>query len=79
MCGLWPVFHTFGVFIIPESPSYLLSKDRKDDAKDAMVKLRGDNSTQIGIELTALQVQFHRIPYPIHILLDPQMVHIVKK
>jgi len=55
--GIWPVIHFLGVFLLPESPYYLLRKNRDDDANSSMKKIRdGNNSEEIAQELNAIKV-----------------------
>ncbi|KAJ5923666.1 hypothetical protein N7454_008911 [Penicillium verhagenii] len=39
---LYPIFQLVGLFIIPESPRWLVSKDRKGEARAMLVRYHGD-------------------------------------
>ena len=42
--SLWPFLSFMLLFLCPESPSWLLCKERKSEAYDALFKIRGDKS-----------------------------------
>lgn len=58
LCGLWSVIHVIGVlFVIPESPYFLLNMNRHEEATASMMRLRGTVSTlTMETELATLKV-----------------------
>lgn len=56
LCGVWPVIHAIGVFTIPESPYFLLSKNRDGEAKMARARLRDESDADTAKELCNLKV-----------------------
>lgn len=60
VCGIWAVLHAAGVIFIPESPHYLLHKNKNDRATASMSKLRDGTEAEIQAELATLKVP----PYP---------------
>jgi MFS family permease len=43
ICGSIPILYSLGFFALPESPIILIGKDREDDAKHSLRRLRGKN------------------------------------
>lgn len=56
LCGVWAIIHIIGVFFIPESPYYLLSKNADELATMALMRLRDTASTDTARELSVLKV-----------------------
>jgi len=56
LCGVWPVIHVIGVIAIPESPYFLLSKNRDCEAKASRARLRDESAADTAKELCALKV-----------------------
>lgn len=55
--GVWPLVHILGMFLLPESPYYLLRKNRDEDATLSMKNLRDDEATEeIAQELKDIKV-----------------------
>jgi len=53
-CVVVPVIHIVGTFFIPESPYFLLSMNKIDEAEMSLMKLRGDDN--VLQELAVLKV-----------------------
>lgn len=56
LCSIWALFHILGAIVIPESPYILLSKNKDDQAKASMKKLRDGNDDDISKELSGIKV-----------------------
>lgn len=58
LCGMWTIIHAIGALLIPESPYFLLSKNRDDEANISMNLLRDDENDDITQELFNLKVVY---------------------
>ncbi|XP_039755974.1 facilitated trehalose transporter Tret1 isoform X3 [Pararge aegeria] len=56
LCTLIPIIFGLVFFFMPESPSFLVVKGRSDEAKDALIRLRGRNY-DVDSELNNLQLK----------------------
>lgn len=54
-CGIWAVIHLLGLFFIPESPHFLLKKNKDDKAASALARIR-DNPEEAAQELAKIKV-----------------------
>lgn len=53
---IWPVLLVLGAFVVPESPYYLVRKNRIDSATKALSKLHRSNTwIQVQVRVTAIQ------------------------
>ncbi|KAF4532913.1 hypothetical protein B566_EDAN001517 [Ephemera danica] len=55
LSGIIPVVFFIGLFFVPETPHYLLTKNRKHDAEKSMLWLRGDRAKANQEELSTIQ------------------------
>lgn len=56
LCTLIPIIFGLVFFFMPESPNFLVTKGRSDEAKDALIRLRGRNY-DVDSELSNLQMK----------------------
>ncbi|CRK99743.1 CLUMA_CG012986, isoform A [Clunio marinus] len=56
VCATIPIFYSLGFLILPESASYLISRNRENDADNSLKKLRGKHY-KTSIEIEDLQRQ----------------------
>ena len=54
---LWPVPLIIGIYLAPESPWWLVRKERYDDAKAMLVRLTSDNSPEFDPDHTIAQIK----------------------
>ncbi|GAA6019267.1 hypothetical protein JCM10207_005059 [Rhodosporidiobolus poonsookiae] len=52
----WGVILAVGLFFLPDSPRYYIKKGRLDDARDALVRLRGQEPTSQFIEVELAEI-----------------------
>ncbi|XP_025205741.1 facilitated trehalose transporter Tret1-like [Melanaphis sacchari] len=57
LCGIWTVLHAILTFFIPESPYFLMCKNKDEKANESMTKLRDGNATDIASELTMIKTE----------------------
>ncbi|BGP18201.1 hypothetical protein JCM10213_007829 [Rhodosporidiobolus nylandii] len=57
----WGLILAIGLFLLPESPRYFIKKGRLDDARDALVRLRGQPPTSEYIEVELAEVQANHL------------------
>ena len=59
--AIWPLLSLALLFLCPESPSWLLIKGRKQDAQNALLRIRGDKHV-VGTGILRLENQFQIQP-----------------
>ncbi|CAB4070445.1 unnamed protein product [Lepeophtheirus salmonis] len=58
---IFPIFGIITMMTIPDSPVWLITKDRKQEAREALLWLRGQHYSKVDEELKSIQSQYKEI------------------